>query len=70
LFIGQRLCHSSRLEARRLGFAYLCGRVVEGNDYGVMLAKWEGAQEVTGIAPWALSGFRWFQVETRCQSTP
>jgi ribosomal protein S18 acetylase RimI-like enzyme len=59
LFIGSRLCRSAKLAAQERGFEFLCGRIVPGNRYALVLARAQRFEEFTHFESWAPSGFHW-----------
>jgi len=60
---GYQIVTLARSVAQKFGYEYLCGRVAHGNKYGLALAKYLTAEEVTGTAPWDIGGFRWFRMK-------
>jgi len=61
LFVGQRLSSGAKEIAHLAGYRFLCGRVIPGNRYSVLLARHQRFSEFTGVERWALPGFRWFR---------
>lgn len=62
LIVGSQLIIAAQALAQRSGYRFLCGRVVPTNRYGLTLVSNAKAEEMTGNAIWALTGFRWFQL--------
>lgn len=59
-FVGSHLCQAAKDAAVRLGFFFLCGRIVPGNRPAQYLATSQRFSELKELPSWAPHGFRWF----------